>query len=113
MTEAGLPSPKPVDLPSPDELQLETAMLPRDAFFAEVEQVPADRAAGRISAEMITPYPPGAPAVLPGEVITDDVLDYVRSGLAAGMQLPDPADPELKTVRVVSSRARSSAATGR
>lgn len=101
LTEADLPSPKPVDLPSPDELQLETAMLPRDAFFAEVEQVPAERAAGRISAEMITPYPPGAPAVLPGEVITDDVLDYVRSGLAAGMQLPDPADPELRTVRVV------------
>ncbi|MCP2196341.1 aminotransferase class I/II-fold pyridoxal phosphate-dependent enzyme [Lentzea flava] len=113
LTEADLPSPKPVDLPSPDELQLETAMLPRDAFFAEVEQVPAQRAAGRIAAEMITPYPPGAPAVLPGEVITDDVLDYVRSGLAAGMQLPDPADPELGTVRVVSSRARSSAATGR
>jgi arginine/lysine/ornithine decarboxylase len=113
LTEADLPVPKPVDLPTPDELQLEMAMLPRDAFFAEVEQVPAERAAGRISAEMITPYPPGAPAVLPGEVITGDVLDYVRSGLAAGMQLPDPADPKLETVRVVSSRVPSSAAAGR
>jgi arginine/lysine/ornithine decarboxylase len=108
LTKADLPTPKPVDLPTPDELQLETAMLPRDAFFAEVEQVPVERAAGRIAAEMITPYPPGAPAILPGEVITDEVLDYVRSGLAAGMQLPDPADPELKSVRVVSSRVRSS-----
>ncbi|KOX18987.1 ornithine decarboxylase [Saccharothrix sp. NRRL B-16348] len=97
----GLPRPKPVDLPSPDELQLETAMLPRDAFFAHVEQVDADRAVGRISAEMITPYPPGAPAVLPGEVITKDVLDYVRTGLDAGMQLPDPSDPGLTSVRVV------------
>ncbi|MBB4907566.1 Orn/Lys/Arg family decarboxylase [Actinophytocola algeriensis] len=57
--------------------------------------------AGRISAEMITPYPPGAPAALPGEVLTREVLDYVRSGLAAGMQIPDPVDPELKSVRVV------------
>ncbi|WP_112270076.1 aminotransferase class I/II-fold pyridoxal phosphate-dependent enzyme [Lentzea terrae] len=104
---ADLPAPKPVDLPSPDELQLETAMLPRDAFFAEVEQVPAGQAAGRISAEMITPYPPGASAILPGEVITDEVLDYVRSGLAAGMQLPDPADSDLESVRVVSSRAQA------
>ncbi|ANZ39996.1 ornithine decarboxylase [Lentzea guizhouensis] len=103
LTGADLPTPKPVDLPSPDELQLETAMLPRDAFFAEVEQVPADQAVGRIAAEMITPYPPGAPAVLPGEVITAEVLAYVRSGLAAGMELPDPADSKLDTIRVVAS----------
>ncbi|SES23067.1 Arginine/lysine/ornithine decarboxylase [Lentzea xinjiangensis] len=104
LTKADLPTPKPVDLPSPDELQLETAMLPRDAFFAEVEQVPAERAAGRIAAEMITPYPPGAPAILPGEVITTEVLDYVRSGLAAGMELPDPSDSELETIRVVARK---------
>ena len=98
---ADLPKPQPVDLPSPEDLELETAMLPRDAFFGETEQVGVADAAGRISAEMITPYPPGAPAVLPGEVITSDVLDYVRSGHAAGMQIPDPVDAELKSVRVV------------
>jgi arginine/lysine/ornithine decarboxylase len=100
----GFEPPPPVDLPSPQDLQLETAMLPRDAFFAEVEQVEADQAVGRICAEMITPYPPGAPAVLPGEVITDEVVDYVRSGLNAGMELPDPADPELKSFRVVARK---------
>ncbi|MFI9008048.1 aminotransferase class I/II-fold pyridoxal phosphate-dependent enzyme [Actinosynnema sp. NPDC053489] len=101
----GLPTPKPVDLPGPDELQLEMAMLPRDAFFAEVEQVDPERAVGRVAAEMITPYPPGAPAVLPGEVITKEVVDYVRSGLAAGMQLPDPSDPELDSFRVVARKS--------
>ncbi|MGW4213516.1 aminotransferase class I/II-fold pyridoxal phosphate-dependent enzyme [Lentzea sp. NPDC004789] len=100
----GFEPPPPVDLPSPQDLQLETAMLPRDAFFAEVEQVEADQAVGRICAEMITPYPPGAPAVLPGEVITKEVVDYVRSGLNAGMELPDPADPELKSFRVVARK---------
>lgn len=50
---------------------------------------------------MITPYPPGAPAVLPGEVLTREVLDYARSGLAAGMQIPDPVDAEPASVRVV------------
>lgn len=99
-----LPAPKPVDLPSPSDLELETAMLPRDAFFGEVEQVDAQDAVGRISAEMVTPYPPGAPAVLPGEVITKAVVDYVRSGLAAGMVLPDPAAADLKSFRVVARR---------
>jgi arginine decarboxylase len=101
LCEAGLPAPRAVHLPDPADLELETAMLPRDAFFADTDQVAADEAVGRISAEMITPYPPGAPAVLPGEVITAEILDYLRSGLAAGMQIPDPVDGDLDSVRVV------------
>jgi arginine decarboxylase len=101
LTKADLPRPREVDLPDPADLELETAMLPRDAFFAATEQVAAEKAVGRVSAEMLTPYPPGAPAVLPGEVITTEVLDYLRSGLAAGMQLPDPVDADLDSVRVV------------
>ncbi|MET9001478.1 aminotransferase class I/II-fold pyridoxal phosphate-dependent enzyme [Amycolatopsis sp. NPDC004169] len=96
--------PPKVDLPSPREMELETAMLPRDAFFGPAEQVPAAEAAGRIAAEMITPYPPGSPGVLPGEVLTRPMLDYLRSGLGAGMQLPDPADSELETIRVVAKQ---------
>jgi arginine decarboxylase len=76
-------------------------MPPRDAFFAPKEAVPADKAAGRISTEQITPYPPGIPVIIPGERITSELLDYLRTGLAAGMQLPDPADPGLGTLRVV------------
>jgi arginine/lysine/ornithine decarboxylase len=97
--------PPAVDLPRPDELELRTVMLPRDAFFGETEQVDVDRAVGRVAAEMISPYPPGAPALVPGEVITKEVLDYLRSGLNAGMQLPDPADSELESIRVVKDPA--------
>lgn len=75
------------------------SVLPRDAFFGPAEQVSADEAVGRVSAEMLTPYPPGIPAVLPGERITEPVLDYLRSGVAAGMVVPDAADPELGSVR--------------
>jgi arginine/lysine/ornithine decarboxylase len=99
----GMPTPTPVELPDPADLELRTEMLPRDAFFAETEQVAAADAVGRISAEMLSPYPPGAPAVVPGEVLTREVLDYLRSGLAAGMQIPDPVDAELSSVRVVAS----------
>jgi arginine decarboxylase len=77
-------------------------MLPRDAFFAPKGTVAADRAVGRICAEQITPYPPGIPVIIPGERITAELLDYLRSGVSAGMQLPDAADPALDTIRVVS-----------
>jgi arginine decarboxylase len=49
---------------------------------------------------MITPYPPGIPAVLPGERLTDDVLRYLRTGAEAGMVLPDAADGSARSVRV-------------
>jgi arginine decarboxylase len=91
----------PVDLPSYGDLAIEPVMLPRDAFFGPTESVPAREAVGRVAAEQITPYPPGIPALVPGERITEAVVDYLESGLKVGMVLPDPADPELKTVKVV------------
>ena len=45
----------------------------------------------------ITPYP----AVVPGERLNEAVIDYLRSGLAAGMNVPDAADATLSTFRVV------------
>lgn len=76
-------------------------MLPREAFFGATEMVSADRAAGRIAAEQITPYPPGIPAVVPGERLNDTIIDYLRSGVEAGMNTPDAADPSLAEFRVV------------
>lgn len=93
--------PPPIRLPSPKEIELENVQLPREAFFGEVEAVPAEKAVGRVSAEQITPYPPGIPAVVPGERLNDAVIDYLRSGLAAGMNVPDAADTSLQTLRVV------------
>jgi arginine decarboxylase len=93
--------PPQIRLPSPAELQLDTVALPRDAFFGQTEMVPAAKAAGRVAAEQITPYPPGIPAVVPGERLNDAVIDYLRSGVDAGMTLPDPADPTAQHFRVV------------
>ncbi|MFE0047306.1 aminotransferase class I/II-fold pyridoxal phosphate-dependent enzyme [Streptomyces albireticuli] len=90
-----------VDVPGPAALRLEQAELPRDAFFGHTEQVPWEKAAGRVAAELLTPYPPGIPAALPGERLTDGVLRYLRSGVEAGMVVPDAADPEVKRVKVV------------
>lgn len=98
-----LPAAPPVQRPAPGELELETVVLPREAFFGPVEVVPVSEAPGRIAAEQITPYPPGVPAVLPGERINAAVMDYLTSGVAAGMVIPDAADPQLETVRVVRS----------
>jgi arginine decarboxylase len=97
----GFDKPPPIELPTPSELQLETVALPRDAFFGRTEMIDASRAAGRVAAEQLTPYPPGIPAVIPGELLNDAVIDYLRSGTKGGMSLPDAADPHLDKIRVV------------
>lgn len=58
-------------------------------------------AAGRIAAEKPSPYPPGVPLVVPGEIIVEGVLDHLRAGVQAGMLVPDAVDRSLETLRVV------------
>jgi arginine decarboxylase len=105
---ATLPAAKPVHLPDPASFEVEPVMTPREAFFAPARSVPAAEAVGAVCAEQITPYPPGIPALIPGERISADLIDYLRTGVAAGMVVPDSADPTLDTVRVVARWAEPS-----
>lgn len=97
----GLRTGRPVSVPPPSRLRLEQAVLPRDAFFGRTEQVSWREADGRIAAEMLTPYPPGIPAALPGERLTGDVLRYLRSGVDAGTVVPDAVDTDVTSIRVL------------
>jgi arginine decarboxylase len=87
-------------LPSRSELRTEQAMLPREAFFAAAETVAADRALGRVSAELVTPYPPGIPTVVPGEVYTEATVSYLQELVANGAFVEGATDPTLGQLRV-------------
>jgi arginine decarboxylase len=77
------------------------ALTPREAFFAAHETVAADAAVGRIAAEVIAPYPPGVPVLVPGEVITADALDALRAAATGGIRIAYAADPSLAGIQVV------------
>lgn len=77
-------------------------MNPRAAFLAPTEAVRFKKSAGRICAEVITPYPPGIPVISPGEEITPEIIDYLDLELRAGVRMQGPDDTELRTIRVVS-----------
>ena len=79
----------------------ELVMSPRDAFLGRQEVVAADDAVGRIAAESLAAYPPGIPNVLPGERLSAETLDYVRTALDHGGSLRGASDRLLRTVRVV------------
>jgi lysine decarboxylase len=84
----------------------ETVLAPRDAFFALAETVPADAAVGRVSAELIAPYPPGVPVFAPGELITAEALDALREVHADGGRIAYAADPTLGTLQVIARQDR-------
>jgi hypothetical protein len=76
-------------------------MSPRDAFLGPTECVPVPDAAGRIAAESLMAYPPGIPAVLPGERLTDEIVQHCREVLDRGGYLRGASDPSLRSVMVV------------
>jgi arginine decarboxylase len=81
----------------------QTVLAPREAFFAPNETVPAGAAVGRISAELVAPYPPGVPVLAPGELITAEALAALREVAADGGRIAYAEDPTLATFQVVAA----------
>jgi len=79
----------------------ETVIRPRDAFFAVHETVSAEDAVGRVSAEIVAPYPPGVPVLAPGERVTAATMQALHDVKADGAMVRYAADPSLATLQVV------------
>ena len=58
------------------------AMRPTDAFakmaHREIDRVPLDELEGRVTAILLTPYPPGIPLLIPGERFNRTIVDYLK-----------------------------------
>jgi arginine decarboxylase len=70
------------------------AMKPAAAFAMmaheqeAIERVPIDRLEGRITAVLLTPYPPGIPLLVPGERFHAAIVDYLKFARAFGRDFP-------------------------
>lgn len=91
---------RPVIAP-PAALSQQMAVSPRDAFLGDAEVVDVDDAVGRISCESIAGYPPGIPALLPGEEITAETVAYLRELVTTGARLHGASDPRFTRVNVL------------
>lgn len=58
---------------------------PKEAFYKEKDTVPLDKSLNEISATFIIPYPPGIPLVIPGEVITKNIIDIILMYILNGI----------------------------
>jgi arginine decarboxylase len=76
-------------------------LSPREAFYSHTEVIPIEESIDRIIAEFVMVYPPGIPILLPGEVITQENIDYINERLAVGLPVQGPEDKTIKTIKVI------------
>jgi len=71
---------------------LTPAMKPSDAYaqiaHRNTERVPVDQLEGRITTSLVTPYPPGIPLLIPGEVFNKKIVDYLKFSREFNAQCP-------------------------
>jgi len=73
----------------------------RGSAFAATERVSAEAAVGRVAAEFAVPYPPGIPALAPGEVIGAELWERLREEAALGARISYASDASLGSFKVV------------
>jgi lysine decarboxylase len=93
--------------PRPSATALSWSVVPtvgismREAYFAPTEMVSAADAVGRVSADLIAPYPPGVAVIAPGEILTEHIVQGLSASQKAGVRIAYATDPTLGKFRVV------------
>lgn len=84
----------------PDNLPpIELACLPNEAFFGERECIPISETENRICAGLVTPYPPGIPLLVPGQIIRRQQLDYLTALTNQNLTIQGSFDGEIYVLK--------------
>jgi len=79
----------------------EQIIIPREAFNSTKVSISINESIGMISGEFLMAYPPGIPILCPGEIITKEIVDYLRRLKSAGLYVQGTEDPEVESIKVV------------
>jgi arginine decarboxylase len=101
------PAPPVISGSLTDQVLAAPSLTPRAAFFAATETVPLEAASDRLCAELICPYPPGIPLLLPGEQITPALLEHLHFLTAQKTTITGCADLSLQTLKVIRPSSES------
>ncbi|KAH7853807.1 hypothetical protein Vadar_006821 [Vaccinium darrowii] len=87
-----------------DDISRNIRLSPREAFFARKRKVSIKESIGEVCGELICPYPPGIPLIIPGELITEAALNYLLElRRCKGAVISGAADPLLSSIVICSS----------
>ncbi len=77
------------------------AETPRRAFYAEKKALPLKESAGHVCSEFVMCYPPGIPILAPGELITEEIVEYIEYAKAKGCQMTGTEDINMERINVL------------
>ncbi|HOK18012.1 MAG TPA: aminotransferase class V-fold PLP-dependent enzyme [Caldisericia bacterium] len=77
------------------------AVTPKEAYINEKEIIEFKDAKGRISGKVISAYPPGLPIVVPGEEISENILNYIYDLKEKKANLQGFIDAECNYIKVL------------
>ena len=90
----------------------ETALPMHEAVDLPREAVPLDQALGRTVAEMVVPYPPGIPILVPGERIDEQSMSMLQELRASQTRFHGVRDERLNTIQVLREKEKGRKTTG-
>ncbi len=79
----------------------EAVYSPRQAVYLPKQQIPLEESEGCVSGEYIIPYPPGIPLLIPGETISNEIIQYIKVMLKEGMEIVGLKDETCQTIAVI------------
>ena len=88
------------DLYCGDFIQPKVVTSPQKAFYAEKIQLPLHETAMEVSGELVMCYPPGIPILTPGELITEEIIEYISYAKEKGCSLQGTQDPDCNMINV-------------
>ena len=91
----------PAGLLDHEYIHPQVIMTPQKAFYAEKTSLPLKSCVGRICGESVMCYPPGIPIVAPGEIITQEIVDYIVYAKEKGSSMTGTEDIEVNEICVV------------
>ena len=77
------------------------ARSPQEAFYSAKESLPVEKTEGRISGEFVMCYPPGIPILAPGEMITDEIIQYILYVKEKGCSMQGTEDKSVNKLKVL------------
>ncbi|MBR6996811.1 MAG: aminotransferase class I/II-fold pyridoxal phosphate-dependent enzyme [Ruminococcus sp.] len=77
------------------------AETPRKAFYAKKRSLPLEETAGLVCSEFVMCYPPGIPILAPGELITDEIIEYIKYAKEKGCQMTGTEDINIEKLNVL------------
>ncbi|MDY4077218.1 MAG: aminotransferase class I/II-fold pyridoxal phosphate-dependent enzyme [Clostridium sp.] len=86
---------------SGEYIQPEVVVTPQKAFYSEKVSLPIKEAAGKICGEFVMCYPPGIPILAPGEMITQEIAEYIMYAKEKGCSMQGTEDPKVNNINVL------------